>query len=163
VGLPRKIRGLRDAIPGGFVLGRIGKGKGPPTLVPFNSRGQIITGGGGSGGVGATKIANEFFAAKTMAINETLGQVIAPVAFTLLAALPGSYAKARVASVGTVVLTIFKNTTSIGTITFTASATGVFSFTADVSFAPGDFLRVTTGGTVDTALADTTIMLFGSF
>lgn len=159
----RKIRGLRDAIPGGYVIGRLGKGKGMPTLIPLNAKGQLITGATGSGGTGTTKIAIEMFAGAVLGTNETIGQIIAPVIFSLLVGLPGSYAKARIASAGTQVLTIYKNTSIIGTITFTASAIGVFSFTGDVSFAAGDFLRVITPGTVDTSLYDTTVMLFGSF
>jgi len=158
---PRKIRGIRDAIPGGFVLGRTGKGKGAVTLIPYVANSQGVINGGGSGAAGATSIAIEMFAAGLMAISETIGQVIAPVPFILRATLPTSFAKARVASTGVFVLTIYKNAGSIGTITFTASATGVFSFASDVAFVAGDFLRITTPGAVDATLADTTVMLLG--
>jgi hypothetical protein len=159
--LPRKIRGLRDNIPGGFVIGRTGKGKGAPTLIPFKANSKGVLGGPTAASASANQIAIEIFAAGLLAISETIGQIIAPVGFTLLATLPGSYAKARIASTGTVVLTIYQNTTSIGTITFTASATGVFSFVADVTFVAGDFLRITTPGAADATLNDVTARLVG--
>lgn len=53
----RVIRGIRDKIPGGFVIGRVGKGVGKPTLIPIG-RGGVQAGagvpGGGGGGGGAS-------------------------------------------------------------------------------------------------------------
>jgi hypothetical protein len=162
----RTVRGIRDKIPGGYVIGRLGKGRGAATLIPLTSVNSYkgISGAGGGGGSGASvrNIAVEMFVSKTMAASETVGQIIAPKVFTIPAGVSGSYAKARVASTGSVTLTIRKNGSSIGTITFTTSATGTFSFSSDVTFAIGDLLSVTTGGSVDVSLADTTILLYGS-
>lgn len=44
----RTIRGIRDSIPGGYVLGRIGGlGSGPPSLIKFTPNSQGGVGGGG--------------------------------------------------------------------------------------------------------------------
>lgn len=164
----RPIRGIRDSIPGGFVIGRIGKGRGAPTLIPFTPNSSGGVGGGGGGGSGATTIAIEIFAGGLMRANEVVGQLIAPVVFTLPATLTGSLAKAVTASSGTVVLVIRKATgvgglgTSIGTLTFTTSATGVFSFAADVAFAVGDRLLLVCPSPADVGLADTTILFMGN-
>lgn len=160
---PRKIRGIRDRIPGGYVIGRTGKGYGAPTLIKFTADAQGGVGGGGGGGSARVRnVAVEMFAGSVMRALEIIGQIIAPMAFTLPSGLAGSYAKAVVASTGTVVLTIRKNGSSIGTITFTASATGVFSFTADVAFVAGDLLSITVPNPPDATLADTTILLWGT-
>lgn len=164
----RPIRGIRDSIPGGFVIGRIGKGRGAPTLIPFTPNSSGGVGGGGGGGSGNTTLAIEIFASGLMRANEVVGQIIAPVAFTLPATLPGSFAESVTASVGTLVLSIRKATgvggtgTLVGTITFTTSATGVFSFASNELFAIGDRLLVVCPSPADVALADTTVMLLGS-
>lgn len=163
----RRVRGLRDAIPGGFVIGRIGKGKGAPMLIPFtpNANGSV---GGGGGGSGVKFIAVELYAGGLMRANEVVGQIIAPVEFTLPAGLATSYAKAVTASTGVLVLTIRKATaaggvgSSIGTITFTGSTEGVFSFASDVSFAIGDRLLVQCPSPANVSLASTTILFMGN-
>lgn len=165
--IKRTIRGIRDKIPAGYVLGRSGsgRGQGPVQLIKFSpdSFGAV---GGGSGGGGVTTIAVEIFAGGAMRANEVIGQIIAPVEFTLPAGLAGSLAKAAVASSGTVVLSIRKATavgfgSEIGTLTFTTSASGVFSFVSAVSFAVGDRLLIRAPVSVDALLSDTTILIMG--
>lgn len=169
--IKRTIRGIRDKIPPGYVLGRAGtvgsRKQGPVQLIPFIQSNRGGVGGGGSGS-GVTTIAFEFFAGGTMRPNEVIGQFVAPAAFTLPATLPGSYAKAVVASTGAIVLSIRKATavgglgSVIGTVTFTASATGVLAFTADVVFAIGDRLLITCAAPANATLSDTTILLMGN-
>jgi hypothetical protein len=80
------------------------------------------------------------------ASGETFRHIFADPA-TLLATAPNSYARALVASAGAAAWTIQKVTalgvvTTIGTLTFSTSATGAYSVAADVSFAVGDELRL---------------------
>ncbi len=167
--IKRTIRGIRDKIPAGYVLGRSGsgRGQGPVQLIKFTPDGFGAVGGGGSGS-GVTTLALEFFAGGLMRSNEIIGQQVAPVEFTLPATVPGSYARAVTASTGALVLSIRKATAVggigavIGTITFTASADGVFSFAADVAFAVGDRLLITCPSPANATLADVTILLMGN-
>jgi len=167
MGIKKTIRGIRDSIPGGYVLGRIGAGSGPPSLIKFTPNAQGGIGGGNAARASSRGMAVEFFAGKTLTDGETVGQIIIPVGFTLPLGLLGSYAEAVTASTGTSVLTIRKATVaggvgaSIGTITFTTSATGVLSFAADVSFVPGDRLLVVAPTPADSGLADISILLLG--
>lgn len=162
--IKRTIRGIRDKIPGGYIIGRIGKGQGPAQLIKADFNNGRVR-GGSSGGV--TSIAIELFAGGVMRSNEVVGQIIAPVAFTLPAGLTGSLATAAVTSSGTTVLSIRKATavgygSEIGTLTFTSSNVGVFSFASAVAFAVGDRLLVQAPTPSDGGLADTTILLLGS-
>lgn len=169
--IKRTIRGIRDKIPPGYVLGRAGtvgsRKQGPVQLIPFIQSNRGGVGGGGSGS-GVTTLAFEFFAGGTMRPNEVVGQQIAPVAFTLPVGLPGSYGKSVVASTGALVLSIRKATAAgglgsvIGTITFTTSTEGVISFLTATTFAIGDRLLITCPAPANATLADTTILLMGN-
>jgi hypothetical protein len=70
------------------------------------------------------------------------------------ASLPGCIFTAATASTGTATFTILRNGASIGTVTFTSSATGVATFASDVSFANGDVILITAPGSQDATLAD---------
>ena len=75
----------------------------------------------------------------------------------------GSYGKAMIASTGNAIFTISKNTTQIGTVTFSGSNTGVFSSDPGMhQFAVGDILKIQAPGTQDTTLSTLGIMLKGS-
>jgi hypothetical protein len=73
----------------------------------------------------------------------------------------GSYAKGSVASTGTVVYTISINGTPFATITFTASATGVWAQAAAQAVVPGDLIEIDGPATADATLADVSINLMG--
>lgn len=166
--MKRTIRGIRDKIPGGYVLGRLpsARGSGPVQLIKFTPDANNAVGGSGSGS-GISSINIEFFAGGLMRSNEVIGQFVAPVAFTLAVGLPLSLAKAVTASTGAIVLSIRKATAAgglgsvIGTITFTASVTGVISFASAVTFAIGDRLLVTCASPANTTLSDTTLLFVG--
>ncbi len=159
----RQIRGIRDSIPGGYVLGRgTSVGKGAPTLIPvtFDADGAISGGGGGST---VKNMAVEFFCSSTPIQSEIFGQAIIPKDFTLAAGLSGSYAKATVAATGTFSMNMLKNGSIIGSMTWTAGQTSAsFTFAADVAFSAGDLLRVDVPATVDATLANITILLYGT-
>src|SRR5208337_2419935 len=77
------------------------------------------------------------------------------------ASATNSKAEGRVASTGTVVYTISKNGSGFATITFTASATGVWAQASDATFAAGDLLEVDAPAVADGTLADVSINLWG--
>lgn len=76
----------------------------------------------------------------------------------------GSYAKASAASTGTVAVDVKKNGSSIGTITFTTSATGTFASSGGSaqSLAAGDVIELVAPATADATLADIGIVLAGT-
>lgn len=82
--------------------------------------------------------------------------------FTLPASLTGSYGTAATASTGTVAFDLLKNGVSFGTLTFTASATGVFTAGTATTFAVGDVLTIVAPASADATLADVSINLKGS-
>src|SRR5215469_13836154 len=49
----RKIRGIRDSIPPGYVLGRASGGNGPPQLIKISDIAQLATSQGGGGSLSA--------------------------------------------------------------------------------------------------------------
>jgi hypothetical protein len=75
----------------------------------------------------------------------------------------GSYGKASAASTGTAAFDVLKNGSSVGTITFTSSATATFVTAAgSLSLAAGDVLSITAPATADATLADVGIVLAGT-
>lgn len=76
----------------------------------------------------------------------------------------GSYGIAAVAATAQTILTVNKNGSSVGTITFAASGTtGTFVTTGTtVSFAAGDIITITAPASPDTTLADLAITLAGT-
>lgn len=81
---------------------------------------------------------------------------------TFPAAFLGSVAKARVASTGTAVYSIKKNDVQIGTLTFTASVTGVFAMASQTAFAAGDRISMTAPDPRDATLSGVVATLVGT-
>lgn len=96
------------------------------------------------------------------AAAELLGKWVAPRATTFRAGLADSIANAEVASTGTAVFSFTKGGTQFGTLTFTASATGVFASAADAVFARGDILRIIAPNPRDATLSGVSGTLVGS-
>lgn len=71
----------------------------------------------------------------------------------------GNKASAKTASTGTAVFTIKKNGSSVGTVTFTTSATGVFSISSPITRAIDDILTIEGPATADATLADISFTL----
>ena len=103
---------------------------------------QYLLANSGGGGSGSTyDIAMEYTGVPVASLNILVFNAVRP--FTLVAGLAGSYFTAQAAPSATTVFTILQNTTTIGTITFAASATsGTASFTSGVTFATGDELII---------------------
>jgi hypothetical protein len=77
------------------------------------------------------------------------------------AAFAGSLASADVASTGTAVFNIQKNGSNVGTLTFTASATGVFAMASGLSFSSTDRFRLVAPSTQDATLSGVVYTLKG--
>ena len=101
------------------------------------------------------------FLSGTVLASELVFRLAAVRAFSLPASFTGSLGSAVVASTGTAVFSIRKNGTQFGTLTFTTSASGVFSGSA-TSFAVTDLLTIIGPGTADGTLSDISINLKGS-
>jgi hypothetical protein len=83
---------------------------------------------------------------------------------TLPANLTGSYFDAGTAATASTVFTLKQNTTTIGTITFAASATtATVSFTNPVTFTLGDTFEIDSPATADTTLADISFTFKGTW
>lgn len=113
---------------------------------------DLITAGG------ADFILAMFFAS-TLGAGEMLMRYVTKTPFDLTT-LTNSIASAGTASTGTLVLTIAKNGSSIGTVTFTNSATGVIAG-AGAAFAVDDILTVTAVAPPDATLANVSLTLKG--
>ena len=88
-----------------------------------------------------------------------------PRSLAFVANFSTSYATAKTASTGTIVFNIYKNaTTLVGTVTFTASVTGVFASTGGSaqSFVAGDLLELVCPASVDATWADGRFTIVGS-
>lgn len=99
--------------------------------------------------------------------SQWIGHIVQVRSVLLPASLTGSYAVARAASTGSRTFTIYRRTaagvaTSIGTVLFNASATGVFTFASDITLAAGDTLALQAPGTVDATLLDIAITFKGT-
>jgi hypothetical protein len=91
--------------------------------------------------------------------GETVVGGIAPYAITLSAA--NSSAKSGVEATASTVFTIYKNGSSIGTITFAIAAnTGTISYT-NTSVAAGDLITIVGPATADNSLSNVSFLLRG--
>lgn len=103
------------------------------------------------------------YADGTVDSNETLLFHPAALGFTIPAGGAGTFAKALVAATGSTVLSLKKNGTSIGTITFEAGATtGTVAVAADAVFVPGDVLSMTGPLSADATLANIGFTISGT-
>ncbi len=87
---------------------------------------------------------------------------VAARAFVLPIHLTGSEANAAVASTSTKVYAVLLNGVGIGTITFTASDTGVFAAAAETDVSEGDIVSITAPAVQDATLQDVSITLKGT-
>lgn len=84
-------------------------------------------------------------------------------AFTLPSGLANSVFSTGVAASASYVLTLKKNGTSIGTLTWAAAGTvPTVSFASSVSFANGDTFEITGAATADSTLADFSLGFYGT-
>jgi hypothetical protein len=89
--------------------------------------------------------------------GEVLLDLLVVRAFTLPQGLAGSGAVATTAPTATATLTVSRNGTAVGTVTFAAGqTTATFSSATAAAFAVGDRMRVIAPSTQDSTLADFT-------
>jgi hypothetical protein len=94
--------------------------------------------------------------------NQKLLRIKLTRAVKFPAGAANSYATASAASTGAPVFSFSKNGgAAFATVTYTASATGVWAQASDATFAAGDLLEVDGPATADGTLADVGITLFG--
>jgi hypothetical protein len=100
-----------------------------------------------------------------MVNNQTLARIAFTNTTVLKLGLPNAITYVGTVAAASTTVTLNKRTaggvvTSIGTLVWAASGrAATVSFTADVTFSPGDFIEILGPATADTALADTTITL----
>lgn len=115
------------------------------------------------GGGGSSVPVLVVFSPGVMIANEVLFRwsVPAGVTFTLPVSLTGSKFTSRVASTAATVLTIYKDATEIGTITFNASSTGTVSFASEVELEENSVFTVVGPVSPDSTLADVSLSFKG--
>ncbi len=103
-----------------------------------------------------------FYFEGTLTNAEAVARYVFNRSVSFVANLTGSHASADTASTGTVSFTLKQNGSSVGTVTFTASATGTFTFASPITFASGDVLQIVAPATADGTLANVAINLAGT-
>ena len=93
--------------------------------------------------------------------GERVFRMVVARAFSLPAGLTDSQASAETAATGTAAFSLTKNDVLFGTVTFTASATGVLAAAAETTFAAGDVLEIIAPASQDATLSDISITLAG--
>jgi hypothetical protein len=100
----------------------------------------------------------EFYLQGLMNEEEHLYRLTALRAFTIPATTTGFVAKSGTPAAGTTVLTLLKNGTQFGTITWSAAGTvGVWSIPGNTVFNIGDVFTLQAPDTPDTSLSDVTV------
>lgn len=104
-----------------------------------------------------------FFPGLQVSANQIMSRVTVPRVVTFPVSLTGSYASAAVAFTAAAVFSITRNGTTIGTVSFAASASvGTFSFTSAVTTTAGDIIDIIGPATVDATGAGVSITLVGA-
>lgn len=95
--------------------------------------------------------------------NQIIARWIPPRAITFAAGIAPSTATASAASTGTAVFSLQKNGVQFGTLTYTASATGVFAAASPASFnGTSDVLSIVGPASADLTLANIGMILSGT-
>lgn len=141
-----KLRGIRDSLPAGTILGRVSGGNGPPEVLRLSDlRGLGLATAGQAGA--AHDAANNFGFSYDRPINSItpsapIRDVVAGVAWTLLAAPGFGSHQAWIDGVGpsgTTTFTIKVAGVTVGTFSFAAGATSAtFSISADAPVGASD-------------------------
>ena len=103
------------------------------------------------------------FIAQSMGSDELVFKFVAVREFTLAQNLTESKASALSAATSTTVLTLYKNSTEFGNITFNSGSTnGTFSSTSAVTFSVNDTLSIIAPTIPDASLADISVTFSGT-
>lgn len=163
--LKRTIRGIRDSIPAGYVIGRLSSGSGAAELIDLKSLsvaqaavgGPPVSGGGGVADFGL------FFSGKPSA-NQVVFEMVMTKAIILPKNLGGSQFLTNTTPTSNYTFTLNQNGASIGTITFAASTgTPTVVFSSLVSFVIGDKFQIVGQATPDASMADIAFSFAATF
>lgn len=111
-------------------------------------------GGGGGGGINFAQLT------APTSLQTLLVYPVGSSGLTLSSGLPGASAYAETAPTGAVVITLYKNSTAIGTINWAAgSNVGTFLFTSSITFANSDVLTAKFQTTLDATFANFGVVL----
>lgn len=163
--LKRTIRGIRDSIPAGYVIGRVSTGDGPAQLIDLATLGRGITAaqGGAAASSGTTADFGLFFSGKPSG-SQIVFEMVMSKAVKLPLHLTGSQALAATAPASTATFTLNKNGSSIGSISIaTGTGIGTFTFAAAVTLAIGDKFQVVGPSSPDASMADIAISFAATF
>lgn len=155
----RIVRGIRDSIPPGHVIGRVDNAEGPAQLIGMRelvlAQQAVMPNGQLSKLVGATADFGFFFQGKPAFSN----MVLATIKFTTIVQLPanllGSEFVADSPPTGSYTVTLLRNGSSIGSITFAATTgTPSVTFTVKKTFNVGDTFTIQGPATADAGIQD---------
>lgn len=156
--LKRTVRGIRDSIPGGYIIGRSSNGDGPAELISFKSLGQaVVATGTVSPPVTVPPVPADFgffFSGKP-----TGDQILFEFQLTKSIVLPASLTGGKFGSnsnpTADYTATLKKNGSSIGTVKFNGGgATTTITFATAITFAIGDTFQVSGQTVTDTTFGD---------
>lgn len=155
----RTIRGIRDTVPPGYVIGRTGASAGRAQLLSIKDlaaalvkTGVVPTTPQATGNSGRPADFAIFWPGKTQP-SQVYFQVEMTIGITLPANLLGSKFTAGGAAASNYVITINQNGSPIGTLTYTIGGVTV-SFASSVNLAIGDTLQLIGQATADASLSN---------
>lgn len=165
--LKRAIRGIRDSIPSGYVIGRGSSQEGPAELISLRMLGQKIVQTGAVPSPAAIPVVPAdfgfFFSGKPSG-SQVIFEMQLQKAIKLPASLTGSQIGTNTNPTSDWTMTLLKNGVSIGTIKFTGGTGAVtITFTSTVAFAIGDKFQITGQSVADPVLQDFFVSFVASF
>ncbi len=124
------VRGLRSpGIQSGYLLGRIGSGRGPVQLLRSSQLKSIGVASTGAVQAATSAAGFGFFDGGHLLDHELLGTAVFSRDILFVSPDASDVVTALIASTGTAVFTMVVGVTTVGTITFTSSTTGVVAWT----------------------------------
>lgn len=162
--LKRTVRGIRDSLPTGYMIGRVSSTDGPAELIDMKTLARSMaaaTGGGNSSG--GTADFGFFFSGKPLG-SQVLFDMKLSKSIKIPAALFQSAFNVVTPPTADWTVTISKNGSSVGTIKF-AATTGntTITFGTGQTFNAGDIFKVTAQSTPDANLADVAFSFAATF
>lgn len=156
--LKRTIRGIRDSLPPGYVVGRLSNAEGPAELIDLRTltiAQQTVMGGQLSSPQGGVADFGIFVSGKPLIGNMILFEMQMTKGLKLYAGLTGGQFGVNTAPTADYTVTLKKNGASIGTIKF-AAGTGTVSavFATDITLAITDKFQIVGPATPDATVAD---------
>jgi hypothetical protein len=166
--LPRRIRGIRDSLPSGYIVGRVSSQDGPAELISLRdltiAQQSVMPSRQLSPITGTNSDFGFFFQGKPAFSNMILATIKFTKAMRLPASLVGSEFVADSPPVADYTVTLLQNGSSIGTITFAAS-TGIPSVSVALAstFSIGDTFSIQGPVAPDAGIQDISFNFAGLF